>query len=124
MKLGKDASVQQLGVVAVAGVMIFLSVIDAIKGPSDSSDKKVKVVARDGSKYLNPRLSWYEKVFCRGYQRSLNCGFNFYHPLRGKLEAQGKRIVEKEAPNGVVVYRGYLKGDRDDEGKIEFDPDF
>lgn len=49
------------------------------------------------------------KKFCRGYQRSLNCGFTFYHPMRAKMEAQGQRIIEKGAPDGVVVYRGFLK---------------
>lgn len=124
MKLNEDMPAQHLALVAVAGVMIFLSVIDAMKGPSDPATKKVENASPDGSHYRNPRLSLWQKVFCRGYQRSMNCGFSFYHPMRREMEAQGKRIIEKAAPDGVVVYRGHLKGEKDAlSGRIEFNPD-
>ena len=110
-KLNEDAPGQHKALLAVAGVMIFLSMVDAIKGEDDPSVKNQQVaVSRRGPRHQNPSLSWYERVFCRGYQRSLNCSFSFYHPLRAELEAEGKRIREKDAPNGVVLYRGRLDG--------------
>jgi hypothetical protein len=111
MKLNSDAPAQHKALLAVAGVLIFLSLVDVVKGGSDKSNATSnQVVLARGSKYQNPTLSWYDRIFCRGYQRSLSCGYNFYHPLRDELESQGKRIKEKKAPDGVVLYRGRLEG--------------
>lgn len=122
-KKGEEISGQHKALFAIAGVMIFLSVVDAIKGPSDPKEKKIEV-SPTGSLYRNPRLSLIEKIFCRGYQRSLTCGYSFYHPMRREMEAKGKRIREDKAPDGVIVYRGHLKGEKSGfGGRVEFDPD-
>ena len=122
-KLNQDAPGQHKALLVVAGVMIFLSLIDSVRGPSEPGQKKVEV-SPTGSKYRNPKISLIEKIFCRGYQRSLNCGFSFYHPMRREMEAKGKKIREGKAPDGVVAYRGHLKGERSDFGtKFQFDPD-
>jgi hypothetical protein len=114
MKLNQDNPGQHKALLIVAGCMIFLSLLDSIRGGDDTSSKSKKVaVASAGPRYRNPQLSWYEKVFCRGYQRSLSCGFKFYHPMKRQLQAEGKRIKEKPAPNGVVLYRGRLGGVED-----------
>ena len=107
---------------AAAGSVILLNIIDTLKGPKNPGEQ-LKMVSSNGSKYSNPSMSWYQKIFCRGYQRSLNCGFQFLHPMKESLEEEGETIKEAAAADGVVVYRGYLKGSKDPfKGKIEFDP--
>ena len=110
-KLSEDAPTQHIALLAVAGCIIFLSIIDSIKSPSDDNGNNAKPVSEQSTThYRNPRLSLIERIFCRGYQRSLSCGFTFYHPMRRELEAQGQRISEGKAPDGVTRYRGYLHG--------------
>lgn len=120
-KLSEKFTGQHIALFAAAGSVILLNLIDSMKGPSSAAD--TRAVSTTGSKYSNPSLSWYQKIFCRGYQTSINCGFPFLHPMREEMESEGKRIREGAAPDGVVVYRGYLKGSKDPfKHKLEFDP--
>ncbi len=121
-KLNEDTPTQHLALIAVAGVLVFLSMVDAVKSPA--TDKKELKLSSLGPRFQNPTLTWYERVFCRGYQRSFkSCGFRFIHPMRDELEEDGKRIKEGAAPDGVIVYEGHLRGTRDiASGKFVFDP--
>ena len=120
-KLSEKFTGQHIALFVVAGSVILLNLIDSMKSPK--SGEETQVVSFNGSKYRNPSLSWYQKIFCRGYQTSVNCGFPFMHPMRDEMESEGKRIREGAAPDGVVVYRGRLKGSKDPfKGKLEFDP--
>lgn len=121
-KLSEKFTGQHIALFAAAGSVILLNVIDSMKGPKNT-EEQMKTASSSGSRYSNPSLSWYQRIFCRGYQRSINCGFQFLHPMKDSLEEEGKVIKEGAPQDGVVVYRGYLKGARDPfKGKIEFDP--
>ncbi len=121
-KLSEKFTAQHMALFALAGSMILLNLIDSIKSSNRSTDN-TQEVALDGSHYRNPKLSWYQKIFCRGYKTSLNCGFPFLHPKRAEFEAEGKIIREGAARDGVIVYRGRLNGTKDPfRHKIEFDP--
>jgi hypothetical protein len=121
-KLSEKFTGQHMALFAAAGSVILLNIIDSLKGPTNPDDQ-LKAVSSNGSKYSNPSMSWYQKIFCRGYQRSLNCGFQFLHPMKDSLEEDGKVIREGAPKDGVVVYRGHLKGSKDPfHGKIQFDP--
>jgi len=120
-KLSEKFTGQHIALFVAAGSVILLNVIDTLKAPR--SGEQNQVTSASGSKYSNPTLTWYQKIFCRGYQTSLNCGFPFLHPMKDELESEGKRIREGAAPDGVIVYRGRLKGSKDPfKGKLEFDP--
>ena len=120
-KLSEKFTGQHIALFAAAGCIILLNLVDAMKSPKSAEENQA--VSSTGTRYRNPTLSWYQKIFCRGYQTSINCGFPFLHPMREELESEGKTVREGAAPDGVVVYRGHLKGSRDPfRGKLEFDP--
>lgn len=120
-KLSEKFSGQHIALFVVAGSVIMLNLIDSFKAPKSGEEKQM--VSSTGSKYNNPTMSWYQRIFCRGYKTSLICGSPFLHPMREEMESEGKRIKEGAAPDGVIVYRGFLKGAKDPfRGKLEFDP--
>ena len=124
LKLNEEAPTQHKLLLGAVAVIIFLSIVDAFKSPSIHDDTVLELKPGE-SRYVNPELSWYEKIFCSGYQRSLKCQNRFLHPMRAEFEAEGKVI--KEGPprsDGVVLYRGHLKGDkRGLGGRIQLDID-
>jgi hypothetical protein len=123
-KLSEEAPTQHLALLGVVGVIIFLSIVDSFKGPSASGDKEERVLRPGEARYANPQMSWYEKMFCRGYQRSFfSCNYRLLHPLRSEFESQNKRIREAPPANdGVVLYRGHLKGQKNPfGGKVHLD---
>ena len=100
-----------------------MSLVDSLK----SSDSKT--IAGDtpqGSyqetgitRYNNPQMSWYERWFCRGYQRSGFCSYKTLHPFREVWDANGIRVREaKPKRKGAIRYRGRLGGNRALHGKM------
>jgi hypothetical protein len=125
LKLNSDAPAQHMALLAVVGVIIFLSIVDAIKGPSVQIEPEEAVIRPGESRYVNPQMNWYERIFCRGYQRSFKylCSYRLLHPLKSQFEADNKTIREAPPPSdGVVLYRGHLKGQKNPfGGKIQLD---
>jgi hypothetical protein len=124
-KLSEDAPTQHLALLAVVGVIIFLSIIDAIKGPSVQVEPEERMLRPGESRYVNPQMNWYERIFCRGYQRSFKylCSYRLLHPLKSQFEAENRTI--REAPpssDAVVLYRGHLRGQKSSlGGKVQLD---
>lgn len=122
-KLNQEAPTQHLALLAVVGVIVFLSIVDAVKGPSIQIEPEERVLRPGESRYENPQMSWYEKLFCRGYQRSFMCSFRLLHPLKSQFEAENKTIREAPPPSdGVVLYRGHVRGQKGYlGGKVQLD---
>ncbi|HMO17829.1 MAG TPA: hypothetical protein PKA63_06955 [Oligoflexia bacterium] len=123
-KLSEEAPTQHLMLLAVAGVFIFLSLVDAIRSPKRELASNQDMLMPGQSRYHNPEMSWYEKLFCRGYQRSFfSCNYRLLHPLREQFVSENKRIVEAPPPSdSVVLYRGHLKGQKSGiGGKVQLD---
>lgn len=123
MKLNENAPTQHLALIALAGVFIFLSLVDAVKGPSRTLEQEEQFLLPGQSRYVNPQMNWHEKIFCRGYQRSFFCSYRLLHPLKEQFEAENRYIREAPpASDNVVVYRGHLKGQQGYfGGKIQLD---
>ncbi len=126
-KLSEEAPAQHLALLAVVGVIVFLSIVDAIKGPSVSIEPEERVLRPGESRYANPEMNWYERIFCRGYQRSFKylCSYRLLHPLKSQFEAENKMIREAPPPSdSVVLYRGHLRGQKSGfGGRIQLDID-
>lgn len=124
-KLNEEAPTQHLALLAVVGVIIFLSIVDSFKGSSNSIEPSEQVLRPGQSRYANPEMNWYEKIFCRGYQRSFKylCSYRLLHPLKDQFEAENKFIREAPPPSdSVVLYRGHLRGQKSGfGGKIQLD---
>ncbi len=122
MKLNDASPQQHLAILVLAGVFIFINTIDMFKGKArqeektngpaprfaETLDDTGEVISRQ-TKFQNPKLSWYERIFCRGYQRSGSCSFRFLHPFATESEAIAQGIPEGAPKNDHVVnYRGDL----------------
>ena len=108
---------QHMAILAIAGAFIFLSVVEAVKAPDDKGPQlptlKGSYALTGETLYENPQLSWYERLLCRGYQRSGFCSYKTLHPFRDVWDANGIRIREsKPKTKGAVRYRGRLGGNR------------
>ena len=121
-ELSKDTPQQHLLILVFAGAFIFLSIVEAIKAPTD--DLMIKGPRDEGETlYQNPHMTWYERLLCRGYQRSSFCSYRLLHPFKAVFEENGIRIEERPAKTGVIRYRGPLPGHKTFGGKIVFDSD-
>lgn len=106
-KLNTDAPGQHMVILAMAGVFIFLSVVEAIKSPDQEESElinKGSLLETGETRYRNPELTWYERYFCRGYQRSLFCSWKVLHPLTPVFEKHGV-FIEARPPkkDGVTL---------------------
>ena len=121
MKLNESSPQQHIAIIALAGSFIFLNVLQGAKASSKNDSKMAdpivtssidsatgQVVVRP-TKFQNPKLSWYEWVFCRGMQRSSHCSFRFLHPFGSESENLGVNLPDAEPKqNHVVYYRGTI----------------
>lgn len=114
MKLSEDAPTQHMAIMALAGAFIFLSLLQGSSsstGDKGENEQQQAVYSENGQKILygNPTMSWYQKIFCRGFQRSSSCSYELLHPLKPYLLAEGAEIIEG-APEQkeVILYRGEL----------------
>lgn len=115
---------QHTAILAIAGAFIFLSLVEQFKAPGEDrpqlSTLKGPYSLTGETLYDNPELSWYERLLCRGYQRSGFCSYKTLHPFRDVWEANGIRIKEsRPKPKGAVRYRGSLGGNRAVNGKMK-----
>lgn len=122
MKLNDQAPEQHMAILVIAGIFVFLSVVDHIKAsPTDEEGKKVRTgtYAETGeTMYDNPQLSWYERYLCRGYQRSSFCSYRMLHPFKDVFDAHGIKVKESPPEKNVVDYRGPLPKNRAFQSKI------
>jgi hypothetical protein len=125
-KLNTDAPGQHVAILVFAGALVFLSVVEAIKSDSESDmprlDQKRPYAESGETLYQNPQLTWYERHFCRGYQRSTACSYRLLHPFKEVLDENGINV--KEAPpahNSVVFYKGPLPSNRAFSGHISME---
>lgn len=121
-KFLKEASPQQLGIFVLAPVFIFINALDYFKSReredilsgrqerfTESVDAATGQVSSTKTKYENPHLTWYERLLCRGYQRSSSCSLKLRHPKTEEAEDLGIAIPEgAPAENHVVYFRGAL----------------
>ena len=126
MKLNADAPGQHLAILAIAGVFTALSLIDWAKGPRDNGAEIVEVkgpYALTGETlYDNPKLSWFERYFCKGYQRSGICSYKLRHPYEAVFSRYGIAVSEQPVKNeGIIRYRGSLPNNRALSDKITVD---
>ena len=126
MKLNKDMPEQHMAILALSGVFVVISLVDWARGPQQenpNSQIPAGTFAETGiTRYENPHMSWYERLFCRGYQRSASCSFRLLHPFGAVLDDSGVKVEEKAAQDGVVDYRGPLKRRSLFGEKIRFEP--
>ena len=122
LKLGDEAPEQKMAVLGIAGVMILISLISSFGGSSGpKTASNVPAVAADGQivpKYRNPQLSWYEKLFCRGYQKSwFTCSSRMLHPSLEESVEDG----DKDGKRGVIRYQGPLPKKSGWSGRVVLD---
>lgn len=120
-KLSEEAPGQQIAILGVAGIFIFLSVVESFKtdrGPSLDT-LKGSYSQTGATIYSNPQMSWWEKALCRGYQRSGFCSYRTLHPFRAVWQENGIKVAEKPPiKTSPVRYRGPLQGNRGLNGKL------
>lgn len=96
--LNEDNPGQHMAILGVAGVFILLSLIQAITPDSTPAMQPKNVdqsyAATGKVRYGNPEMTWYERMFCRGFQRSSMCSYRLLHPLRAAAEREGAQIYE------------------------------
>lgn len=132
MKLNEEHPTQHLVILVLGGVFTFLNIVESIKAPSDdkplgpvkhtytSVDEMTGEVREIESTRKNPEMTWYEKLFCRGYQRSTACSYRLLHPLKAGWDDAG--IVVPESPpeqNHVIRYRGRIETHTSLSGRVE-----
>ena len=113
-KLNEDAPSQHMAILVFAGIMIFFSIVGSIKNAFRG--KEEPQAAPQGTfqetgipRYKNPELSWYEKIFCRGYQRAGFCSYRLLHPFASLLAENNVKLPEEPPEHtGVIDYRGPL----------------
>jgi hypothetical protein len=114
MKLNTEAPEQHMLILVLAGVFMFLSLISSLKSKTvDRGISDPSQAMPAGPLYRNPQMTWYERAFCRGFQRSSFCSYRFLHPMTPKIEEMG--IVMEEAPAvnpGAVDFKGSLPSNR------------
>jgi len=125
-KLSEEMPGQHMAILAVAGAFIFLSLVEQFKAPGEDRPEmptiKGSYALTGETLYRNPQLSWYERLLCRGYQRSGFCSYKTLHPFRDVWEANGIRIREsRPKTKGAVRYRGRLGGNRAIHGQMKLD---
>ena len=116
-KLSEEMPGQHVAILVVAGAFIFLSLVEHFKAPGEKGptlDQVKGPYALTGETiYRNPQLAWYERLLCRGYQRSGFCSHKTLHPFRDVWEANGIRVRESRPERkGAIRYRGRLGGNR------------
>jgi hypothetical protein len=146
-KLNSEAPEQSMAILAIAGVMILISVITSLGGRSKDATGQEKGPNLEAGEtlYKNPQMAWYEKYLCRGYQRSSFCSFRLLHPFTEVFDDNGIEVKagrpEKngivncqegdmgcittnpyangpESARGVIRYRGPVPGSRSLSGKV------
>lgn len=119
-KLSEDAPGQHVAILGVAGIFIFLSLVESFKQDKGPSLDTLKgSYSQTGETiYNNPQMSWWERALCRGYQRSGFCSYKTLHPFREVWEQNGIKVAER-APikTSPVRYRGPIQGNRSLSGK-------
>lgn len=115
MKISTDAPEQHIAILVIAGLFMFLSLLSSLKSnPVDNGiNEEQQQQMAAGPKYANPELTWYERAFCLGFQRSSFCSYRFLHPLNEVIKEKG--IIMEEAPAkapGAIDYRGKLPANR------------
>lgn len=103
---------QQMAILVLAGLFVALSLIQWIRGPASRRqqvDEKPKgsYLETGQTIYQNPQLAWYERYFCRGYQRSDFCSFRLLHPFKDLLESNGIEVKEEPPSRGMKVNEDY-----------------
>lgn len=116
MKLNDQAPEQHLAILVLAGIFVFLSLVEQFKAPSEETIdvRRSSDFAQTGrTLYDNPELAWYERYLCRGYQRSSFCSYRLLHPFKDVFEQNGIHVKEgPPAHDNVVDYRGPLPANR------------
>lgn len=122
-KVCEDISAKHLIAIAFAGVIIFVSLLQQLMGPSRGQTEEVALVQRPyvesgQTRYKNPKMSWYEKFLCRGFQRSGACNYRLIHPFSEVFEQNGVQVEQAPPRKEVINYRGPLKVNRAISGHI------
>ena len=113
-KLNEDAPTQHVAILVIAAVAIFMSTLDSIKNAlhDDTSPQPMKQEVNESGtlmRFKNPEMTWYEKIFCRGYQRSDFCTYRLIHPFASIADESDVKVKEGPAEKtGVIGYRGRL----------------
>ncbi len=131
MKLNDASPQQHLMVIVGAGACIFLNVITYIKADKGeaaamsnqprvtaSVDMATGAITTRETRYNNPKLSWFDSLFCRGMERSKSCSYRLLHPFVN----DDPDFVSDDAPpkqNHVVYYRGNIGKNSSLSGTIE-----
>ena len=97
-KLNTDQPGQHMAILALSGVFIFLSFISWLKTPAKFERQQTQpkgLYSETGETlYQNPHLAWYERFFCRGYQRAGFCSYRLLHPFKSVFDSAGIEIQE------------------------------
>lgn len=120
MKLNDANPQQHLIIVIFAGAFIFLNLITMFKAKSndpefsdlprvtESVDALTGSISTRETKFVNPKVSWFESIFCRGMQRSSNCSYKLLHPFANDSEELAAMPDEEPKADHVVYYRGSI----------------
>jgi len=132
MKLNETSPQQHLMVICGAGACIFLNVLTWWKsGPSaddvksaqprvtESVDLATGSVSVRNTKFVNPKLSWYESIFCRGIQRSSMCSYKLLHPFANDQDIPEAMEDGEPKSDHVVYYRGSISKNTSMKNTIE-----
>ena len=118
MKLSDTAPEQHKAILVLAGVFIFINVLDVVKASwreegadgkpiqrvTQIIDEQTGTVVVKDTKYQNPEMSWWDRLMCRGYQRSSKCNLKLLHPKTSDADDYGIEVPRGAPKNDHVVY--------------------
>lgn len=121
LKLATELTPQHKFIMVIGGAIFALNIISYLKAPSpeeiqgnvkiftSSYDEMTGETSNIETRYENPKLTWYQAIFCRGFQRSSFCSLKTMHPLEDEMISQGIQVPEGEAEQkGVIYFKGSI----------------
>ncbi len=130
LKLATDLTPQHIFIMTIGGAIFALNMIMYFKASSrekeaqgetkvytSSYDEMTGETNNVETRYENPKLTWYQSLFCRGFQRSTEsffgkhvCSLKTLHPLEDEMISQGIEVPEGEAEQkGAIYFKGNIK---------------
>lgn len=118
--LTKDLSPQHMFIMVIGGGIFALNIISYFKASKKEEEVNMKIYTSSydemtgetsnvETRYENPKLSWYQAIFCKGFQRSSICSLKTMHPLEDEMISQGIEVPEGEAEQkGVIYFKGTI----------------
>lgn len=103
-KLEGSDSIQKMILFAGGGIFAALNLFCSFGPPEADQAPRVRIedLQPGHTFWTNPELTWYERIFCRGYQHSDGCSYRWLHPIVEAEKNKGWIPPEGPPPSKVV----------------------